>query len=426
MLTDSGTNAMSDNQQSAMLLSDDAYAGSESFYKLEEAVQDIFGLKYVIPAHQGRACEHLIAKVFVKPGTYVITNYHFTTTKAHIRLCGGEVIELIGDEGRITNSLCPFKGNMDVLELRKTIEKLGKERINSIRMEATTNLIGGQPFSMQNLKEVRKIANEYGIMMVMDCSLISENAYFIKTREPGFEDKTIKEIIREMIEQVDMVYMSARKSAMARGGLIATNHQRIFNEILPNVPVYEGFITYGGMSTKEIESIAVGMYEMVDLNIAGSGAEFIRFFANRLIEYGVPVVTPPGGLGCHIDASKFLPNIPWNEYPAGALAAAVYIISGCRGMERGSLSMDREADGEEEQSDMELLRLAVPRRTFTMSQLEFLADRISWLYNHRDLIQGLKWVEEPPVLRFFIGRLESINRWEYDLLQAFQSDFGAY
>ena len=315
---------------------------------------------------------------------------------------------------------------MDVLELRKTIEKLGKERINSIRMEATTNLIGGQPFSMQNLKEVRKIANEYGIMMVMDCSLISENAYFIKTREPGFEDKTIKEIIREMIEQVDMVYMSARKSAMARGGLIATNHQRIFNEILPNVPVYEGFITYGGMSTKEIESIAVGMYEMVDLNIAGSGAEFIRFFANRLIEYGVPVVTPPGGLGCHIDASKFLPNIPWNEYPAGALAAAVYIISGCRGMERGSLSMDREADGEEEQSDMELLRLAVPRRTFTMSQLEFLADRISWLYNHRDLIQGLKWVEEPPVLRFFIGRLESINRWEYDLLQAFQSDFGAY
>ncbi len=417
---------MSDNQQSAMLLSDDAYAGSESFYKLEEAVQDIFGLKYVIPAHQGRACEHLIAKVFVKPGTYVITNYHFTTTKAHIRLCGGEVIELIGDEGRITNSLCPFKGNMDVLELRKTIEKLGKERINSIRMEATTNLIGGQPFSMQNLKEVRKIANEYGIMMVMDCSLISENAYFIKTREPGFEDKTIKEIIREMIEQVDMVYMSARKSAMARGGLIATNHQRIFNEILPNVPVYEGFITYGGMSTKEIESIAVGMYEMVDLNIAGSGAEFIRFFANRLIEYGVPVVTPPGGLGCHIDASKFLPNIPWNEYPAGALAAAVYIISGCRGMERGSLSMDREADGEEEQSDMELLRLAVPRRTFTMSQLEFLADRISWLYNHRDLIQGLKWVEEPPVLRFFIGRLESINRWEYDLLQAFQSDFGAY
>lgn len=426
MLTDSGTNAMSDNQQSAMLLSDDAYAGSESFYKLEEAVQDIFGLKYVIPAHQGRACEHLIAKVFVKPGTYVITNYHFTTTKAHIRLCGGEVIELIGDEGRITNSHCPFKGNMDVLELRKTIEKLGKERINSIRMEATTNLIGGQPFSMQNLKEVRKIANEYGIMMVMDCSLISENAYFIKTREPGFEDKTIKEIIREMIEQVDMVYMSARKSAMARGGLIATNHQRIFNEILPNVPVYEGFITYGGMSTKEIESIAVGMYEMVDLNIAGSGAEFIRFFANRLIEYGVPVVTPPGGLGCHIDASKFLPNIPWNEYPAGALAAAVYIISGCRGMERGSLSMDREADGEEEQSDMELLRLAVPRRTFTMSQLEFLADRISWLYKHRDLIQGLKWVEEPPVLRFFIGRLESINRWEYDLLQAFQSDFGAY
>ncbi len=426
MLTDSGTNAMSDNQQSAMLLSDDAYAGSESFCKLEEAVQDIFGLKYVIPAHQGRACEHLIAKVYVKPETYVITNYHFTTTKAHIRLCGGDVIELIGNEGRITESNNPFKGNMDIHELRKTIEKYGKDRINSIRMEATTNLIGGQPFSMQNLKDVRKVANEFGIMTVMDCSLISENAYFIKTREPGFEDKTIKEIIHEMIEQVDMVYMSARKSAMARGGLIATNQQKIYNEILPNVPVYEGFITYGGMSTKEIESIAVGMYEMVDLNIAGSGAEFIRFFANRLIEYGVPVVTPPGGLGCHIDASKFLPNIPWNEYPAGALAAAVYIISGCRGMERGSLSMDRDANGEEEQSDMELLRLAVPRRTFTMSQLEFLADRISWLYHHRDLIHGLRWVEETPVLRFFIGRLESVNHWENDLVHAFQSDFGEF
>ncbi|MHC1770904.1 MAG: tryptophanase [Flexilinea sp.] len=424
MLTDSGTNAMSDNQQSAMLVADDAYAGSESFHKLEESVQDVFGLKYVIPAHQGRACEHLLARVYVKPDTFVITNYHFTTTKAHIRLCGGEVLELICEKARETASSEPFKGNMDIDLLRKTINQYGKDRIAYIRMEATTNLIGGQPFSMQNLKEVSDIAKEFGIMIMLDCSLISENAYFIRTRESGFADTSIKDIIQEMIGQVDLIYMSGRKSTMARGGLIATNSTKIYREILPLVPVYEGFITYGGMSTKEIESIAVGMREMVELNIAGSGAEFIKYFVNRLCEFGVPVVTPPGGLGCHVDAKKFLPHIPWNEYPAGALASAVYLVSGCRGMERGSLSMDRDAEGKEEQSDMELLRLAVPRRTFTMSQLEYTADRLAWLYKNRSLIHGLRWVEEPPVLRFFIGRLESIGGWENELIKAYKSDFG--
>ncbi len=424
MLTDSGTNAMSDNQQSSMLVSDDAYAGSESFSKLEKSVQDILGLQYVIPAHQGRACEHLLSRVFVKPGSFVITNYHFTTTKAHINLYGGEVLELISEAGRETASTVQFKGNMDLDMLRDAIEKNGKENIAFIRMEATTNLIGGQPFSMENLKAVSEIAKNFGIMTVMDCSLISENAYFIKTREAGFEDKSIKDIIQEMAAQVDLIYMSGRKSTMARGGLIATNSPKIYREILPLVPVYEGFITYGGMSTKEIEAIAVGMREMVDLDIAGSGAEFIKFFVNRLEELGVPVVTPPGGLGCHIDASRFVPHIPWNEYPASALAAAIYLVTGSRGMERGSLSMDRTPDGEEVPSDMELVRLAVPRRTFTLSQLEFMADRIAWLHKNRELIQGLRWVDEPPVLRFFIGRLDSIDGWEDALINTFTAEFG--
>lgn len=422
MLTDSGTNAMSDVQQSAMLRSDDAYAGSESFERLQQAVQEVFDMRYVIPAHQGRACEHLLARVFVKPNTTVITNYHFTTTRAHIHGYGGDVTELITEKGRETASDNPFKGNMDLEALEKTIQERGAENIAFIRMEATTNLIGGQPFSMENLKAVAEISRKNNIVVLMDCSLISENAYFIKTREKGYEDVEISDIIKEMLGEMDLIYMSGRKSTMARGGMICTNRADIYRKILPNVPVYEGFITYGGMSTKEIESMAVGMREMVDLNVAGSGAEMIRFLARKLHELGVPVVTPAGGLGCHIDAKKFLPHIPWNEYPASALASSFYIVSGCRGMERGSLSEDRTDDGSEEPSDMELLRLAVPRRTFTMSQMEYVADRLAWLYQHRDLIGGLKWMDEPPVLRFFIGKLDTIGAWENRLLEAVKAD----
>lgn len=422
MLTDSGTNAMSDNQQSAMLRSDDAYAGSESFNRLQQSVKDIFQMNYVIPAHQGRACEHLLSRVFVKPGDIIITNYHFTTTKAHINLYGGEVVELIEEEGRVTNSDNPFKGNMNLDALEQTIATHGTDKISFIRMEATTNLIGGQPFSMENLKGVSAIARKHGIMLLMDCSLISENAFFIKTREPGFEDKSILEIIQEMMRQTDLIYMSGRKSTMARGGMICTNDASLYRQILPQVPVFEGFITYGGMSTKEIESMAVGMREMVDLNVAGSGAEMINFFVNRLTELGVPVVTPAGGLGCHVDAQKFMPHIPSDQYPAAALASAFYIVSGCRGMERGSLSMDRNPDGSEEASDMELMRLAVPRRTFTMSQMEYAADRLAWLYEHREMIHGLRWVEEPPVLRFFIGKLETVDGWDVRLKEAVQAD----
>lgn len=422
MLTDSGTNAMSDNQQSAMLRADDAYAGSESFVRLQDAVRDIFQMRYVIPAHQGRACEHLLSRVFVKPGDIVITNYHFTTTKAHINIYGGEIIELIHDEGRTTASSNPFKGNLDIKQLENAISEYGREKIAYIRMEATTNLIGGQPFSMENLKAVSKVAKKHDIMLMMDCSLITENAYFIKTRESGYANKSILDIVQEMLRQVDLIYMSGRKSTMARGGMICTNNHELYHKILPQVPVFEGFITYGGMSTKEIESMAVGMREMVDVNVAGSGAEMINFFVHKLESLGVPVVTPPGGLGCHVDAMKFVPHIPQLEYPSCALAAAFYIVSGCRGMERGTLSMDRDEQGNEVPSDMELLRLAVPRRTFTMSQMEFAADRLAWLYEHRDLIHGLRWVEEPPVLRFFIGKLESIDGWETRLMDAVRAD----
>jgi len=257
MLTDSGTNAMSDNQLAAMMQADDAYAGSESFYKLQDAVKDILGFKLVMPVHQGRAAEHLLAKSFVTPGSVVIMNYHFTTSKAHVELAGGKVLELCGDEAFNTSSTDPFKGNMDLDKLNAAIEKHGAQNIAFVRMEATTNLIGGQPFSVANLRDVKKITSHYHIPLVFDGSLISEDAFLIKQREKEFKHSSIQEIYKELMGMVDILYLSGRKSTAVRGGMIATNNKEYFDKILPWLPVYEGFATYGGMSTKEVEAMAV-------------------------------------------------------------------------------------------------------------------------------------------------------------------------
>ncbi len=424
MLTDSGTNAMSDNQLAAMMVADDAYAGSESFYRLANSVSDVLGLAYVMPVHQGRAAEHLLAKVYVTPGDFVITNYHFTTTRAHIELAGGRVLELYTGEALHTDSREPFKGNVDLDRLRAAIAEHGAEKISFIRMEATTNLIGGQPFSVANLAAVSEIAHAHNIPLVFDGSLISENSYLVKQREPGYADKPIRAIMAEMMSLVDILYLSGRKSTAVRGGLIATNSKEIYNRLLPWLPVYEGFATYGGMSTKEIEAMAVGIREMTDTDVAGAGVEFIRYFVDRMVECGVPVVTPAGGLACHVDAKRFLPHIPQQQYPAAALAAGIYLASGVRSMERGTLSTDRDPDGNEVMADLELARLAVPRRVYTMSHLEYVVDRVAWLHAHRDLVGGLRFVDEPPVLRFFFGRLEPIGDWPQQLAAAFAADFG--
>ncbi len=424
MLTDSGTNAMSDNQLAAMMQADDAYAGSESFYRLADAVKEVFGYEYLLPTHQGRAAEHLLAKVFVKPGDVVPMNYHFTTTKAHFEMAGGTVLEIFTPEALQTQSSCPFKGNLDLGRLDETIARHGPERISFVRMEATTNLLGGQPFSLENLRAVKQRLEGTGIPLVVDGSLISENAYFIRQREPGFQDRGIREIIREMMALADICYLSGRKSCAVRGGFIATSNREYFDRIRPWLPVYEGFFTYGGMSSKEIEAMAVGVREMTELDVAGSSAEFVRYFVERLESIGVPVVTPPGGLACHLDATRFLDHLPQAQYPAGALAAAVYISSGIRGMERGTVSMDRDKEGRDVMSDLELLRLAVPRRVFTMSQIEYAVDRIGWLHRRRDLIGGLEFYEEPPVLRFFAGKLKPLGDWGARLAEAFAREFG--
>jgi tryptophanase len=407
-----------------MMQADDAYAGSESFYRLKDAVKDVFGYEYLLPVHQGRAAEHLLAKAFVKPGHVVPMNYHFTTTRAHFELAGGTVLELFGPEALNTQSTCQFKGNIDLGRLQQAIDQHGARNVSFVRMEATTNLLGGQPFSMQNLRDIKALIEPLGIFLLIDASLVSENAYFIRQREPGYENTSIGDILREMMSIADIVYLSARKSCSVRGGMIATNRKDLYEAIRPWLPVYEGFFTYGGMSSREIEAMAVGMREMTELEVAGAAADAIKYFVNRCVEEDIPVVTPPGGLACHVDATRLIPHVPQSQYPAGALCAAVFIASGIRGMERGSVSMDRDREGNDVPSDLELVRLAVPRRIFTMSHYEYCVDRLKWIKAHADLVGGLEFYEEPPVLRFFAGLMRPIGNWGPPLAAAFEQDFG--
>lgn len=424
MLTDSGVNAMSDRQQSAMLVADDSYAGSETFFRLESKLKEIFGMEFFLPAHQGRACENIISRTLVKPGTVVPMNYHFTTTKSHIVLNGGTVEELITDAGLEVASTNPFKGNMDINKLNALVEKHGPDKIAFVRMEAGTNLIGGQPFSLENLREVRNVCHRHGLILVLDASLLADNLYFMKTREEKCKSMSIREITLEMASLCDIVYFSARKLGCARGGGICTSNRELFEKMRELVPLYEGFLTYGGMSVREMEALTVGLDETMDEDVINQGPQFISFMTEELLKKGVPVVTPAGGLGCHINAMEFVSHIPQNEYPAGALAAALYIASGVRGMERGTMSEQRNPDGSEVFSNMELLRLAMPRRVFTLSQVKYAVDRIAWLYENRKLIEGLVFVDEPKILRFFFGRLKPVSDWQQKLAEKFRKDFG--
>ena len=424
MLTDSGTNAMSDEQVAAMNRADDAYAGSQSFDRFREAVNEVFGKKYVLPAHQGRACENILAKAFIGENSIIPMNYHFTTTLAHIMLNGGKVMEILHDDAVQIKSQNPFKGNIDISKLEKIIAENGADKIPFIRMEASTNLIGGQPFSIENMREVRKVADKNGLILVLDASLIGENAYFIKKREPEFKNASIAKILRTMCDLSDIVYFSARKVSSSRGGGIATNSEALLKKMKHLIPVYEGFFTYGGISVREIEAMAVGLRETLDDTVIPQSPSFIEYLVNALESHGIPVVTPPGGLGCHVDAMGFLPHVPQAQYPAGALAAAFYLISGVRGMERGTISSIRDENGNDILADVELLRLAMPRRVFTLSQVKYVEDRLNWLYKNRDLVGGLKFVEEPPILRFFDGRLGPVSDWPEKLMAKFREDFG--
>jgi len=424
MLTDSGTNAMSDDQLSAMMRADDAYAGSQSFMRLQRAVEDVLDKKYYLPVHQGRAAENILGCAYVKKGSLIPMNYHFTTALAHITEKGGQIVELLYPEAYVLKSSHPFKGNMNLEALEEYIQKHGKRNIPYIRMEASTNLIGGQPFSIENLRAVRSIANKYGIRLVLDASLLGENAFLVKQREEEFKDTSLGDIIKIMTGLADLVYFSARKLSSSRGGGICTNDEAIYKELESLVPLYEGFLTYGGISIREIEAMAVGLYETQDETVISQSPTFIAYLVNEAEKKGVPFVTPPGVLGAHVNAMEFCSHLPQTQYPAGALAAAFFLISGVRGMERGTLSNQRDEYGNETYADMELLRLAVPRRVFTLSQMNYVIDRLYWLYENRELIGGLKFIYEPPVLRFFMGRLAPISDWPQKLIAKFREDFG--
>ena len=424
MLTDSGVNAMSDDMESAMLRADDAYAGSESYFRMEKKLQELFGIQYCLPAHQGRACENILATRFVKPGSCVIMNYHFTTAKAHITRVGGRVEELVKDEGLISKSNLPFKGNIDLEKLDACIRKETPENIPFVRLEAGTNLIGGQPISYENMKAATDICRKYGILAVLDASLLQDNLYFMKTREEGMADKTVREITRMVADLFDIIYFSARKFGFARGGVILVRDRELYYSMEDLIPMFEGFLTYGGMSVREIEAMTVGFDETMDMNIISQGPQFVGYCVKALDDYGVPVITPGGGLGAHLDAGEFVKHIPQEQYPAGALVCALYICCGIRGMERGTLSEERNADGSERMASMELVRLAFPRRVFTLSQTEYVIDRVKWLYDHRHLIGGLRFVHEPKTLRFFTGVLEPVSDWPDRLAEAYKADFG--
>jgi tryptophanase len=425
MLTDSGTNAMSDMQVSAMMHADDAYAGSQSFYRLQKAVEDVLKKKYFLPVHQGRAAENILSIAYIKKkGDLIPMNYHFTTALAHITQYGGKIVELLYDEAYNIQSSHPFKGNLNVEKLEQVIRETGVENIPFIRMEASTNLIGGQPFSIQNMRDVRAVADKYGLRIVLDASLLGENAYLVIQREAEFKNSSMGEVIEIMTGLADIVYFSARKLSSSRGGGICTNELKIYRELEALVPLFEGFLTYGGISVREIESMAVGLYETLDDTMISQSPEFIAYLVNTLMANGVPMVTPPGVLGAHVDAMKVCEHIPQTQYPAGALAAAFFLTAGVRGMERGSVSNQRDEEGNETYADMELLRLAVPRRVFTLSQIKYVIDRMTWLYENRNLIGGLRFIYEPPVLRFFMGGLEPVSDWPQKLVEKFRKDFG--
>ena len=424
MLTDSGVNAMSDMQYAAMMQADDCYAGSETFYRLENVLSGLFGMKYFLPAHQGRGCEHIISRVLVKPESVALMNFHFTTTKALITCMGGTIEELIIDEGYKAQSSNPFKGDMDIDKLNEAIKRLGKEKISFVRIEAGTNLIGGQPVSMRNTREVSKICRKEGIKLVYDASLLADNLYFIKMREAEYKDTPLNDITREIASLSDIIYFSGRKLGAARGGGMLTSDKELFVQMRELVPLFEGYLTYGGMSIREMEAMAVGLQETLDIDVISQTPIFVEAACNEMEAKGVPVVTPPGGLACHLDAMQICSHIPQTQYPSGALQAAMYIAGGVRGVERGTMSEQRNPDGSEQIAKMELLRLAFPKRVYTLSHVKYLADRAAWLHQNRNLIGGLEFVEEPKVLRFFFGRLKPLGNWPELLAKQFRKDFG--
>lgn len=411
LLTDSGTNAMSDNQWAGLMLGDEAYAGSENWFHLQSTVQEIMGFKYLVPTHQGRGAENLLSQILVKPGSYIPGNMYFTTTRAHQELNGGTFVDVIIDDAHISdNPEILFKGNIDLKKYEDLINRVGAENIPYICVGVTVNLAGGQPVSMKNLRQVYELSKKHGIRVMFDCTRYVENAFFIKEREEGYKDKTIAEIVKEMFSYADGATMSGKKDGIVNiGGFLAMNEEELYHKATALVVVYEGMPSYGGMTGRDMEAFARGLKEALDYNYISHRVGQVEYLGNRLIGAGIPIVRPIGGHAVFLDARAFLPHIPQSQYPAQALAAEIYIESGVRTMERGNVSAGRDKEGKEYFPKLELVRLTLPRRVYTYAHLDFVAEAIIEVYKRRDEIKGLKFVYEPPVLRFFTGRFERVE-----------------
>lgn len=410
LLTDSGTGAMSSRQWAAMIASDESYAGSDSFYRFENTVKDITGFKHIIPTHQGRAAEHILFSSTVTQGKVIPSNTHFDTTRANIEVCRGEARDLVIDEGRQPQTIHPFKGNLDLNKLRDTIESVGVENIPFVMITVTNNSGGGQPVSMANIKAVSELAHSYGLPFIIDACRFAENSWFIKLREEGYADKTPIEIAREIFSYADGCTMSAKKDGMANiGGFLALNDDTLAQTCRNLLILTEGFPTYGGLAGYDLEAIAVGLYEALDEDYLRYRIRSVAYLGDKISSAGIPIVQPTGGHALYIDARAMLPHIPNDHYPAWSLTNALYLLGGVRGVEIGSVMFGMQPDGTEKPAPMDLVRLAFPRRVYTQSHVDYLAEILLALYERRETLPGYRIVQQAPVLRHFTIRMEPIE-----------------
>ncbi|MDA8477754.1 tyrosine phenol-lyase [Citrobacter sp. Awk 4] len=410
LLTDSGTNAMSDKQWAGMMIGDEAYAGSENFYHLERTVQELFGFKHIVPTHQGRGAENLLSILAIKPGQYVAGNMYFTTTRYHQEKNGAIFVDIVRDEAHDAALNIAFKGDIDLNKLQKLIDEKGAENIAYICLAVTVNLAGGQPVSMANMRAVRELTQAHGIKVFYDATRCVENAYFIKEQEQGFENTSIKDIVHEMFSYADGCTMSGKKDCLVNiGGFLCMNDDEMFSEAKELVVVYEGMPSYGGLAGRDMEAMAIGLRESMQFEYIEHRVKQVRYLGDKLKAAGVPIVEPIGGHAVFLDARRFCEHLTQDEFPAQSLAASIFVETGVRSMERGIISAGRSKEtGENHRPKLETVRLTIPRRVYTYAHMDVVADGIIKLYQHKEDIRGLKFIYEPKQLRFFTARFDYI------------------
>jgi len=410
LLTDSGTSAMSDRQWAGMMLGDEAYAGSRNFYRLEAAIQAYYGYQHVVPTHQGRGAEHLLSQATIRKGQYVPGNMYFTTTRLHQELAGGEFVDVIVDAAHDPADLSPFKGDVDLDKLERLVSEKGAASIAYVSLAATVNMAGGQPVSMANVKALRALCDRHGIKLYLDATRLVENAFFIQEREPGYADQSIAVIAHEFCSYTDGAWMSAKKDSLVNiGGWLAVRDWALFEELRNLVVVYEGLHTYGGLAGRDMEAMAIGIEESMQDDHVRSRIGQVRYLAELLDDWGVPMVRPVGGHAIFLDARAFYPQLSQDQFPAQTLAAELYLDSGIRSMERGVVSAGRDPEtGGHHYPKLELTRLTIPRRVYTQAHMDVVAESVKAVYDARAAARGLKMVYEPRYLRFFQARFEPL------------------